>query len=176
MHSVVIFAAQYLLYVMAAVAALVWLVGSRPEKAAWAVQAVLGLLLVGVGILLASHLHSDPRPFVHDPNSAPLFPHAADNGFPSDHSAAAGLLAALVVRWRWTVGAGVAVGAAVVAWSRVAAHVHHAQDVVAGLAIGAAAAAVAIWAFGRLMEMVRHRELLSGRGGRTTADRQGRAA
>ena len=171
-NSVVRFAAQYLLYVLVLAAGLVWLFGSRRDKLAWALQGVLGLAFVGLGLLLAGHLHTDPRPFVHDPHSTPLFPHAADNGFPSDHSAAAGLLAALVLRWRWVAGIAVAVGAAVVAWARVAAHVHHAQDVLAGLVIGAIAAALAIWLIGRILKLLRRREVLTGYGARTTADRQ----
>lgn len=175
-NTVVRFAAQYLLYLLVVAAGLVWLLGSRRDKLTWALEGVLGLAFVGIGILLAGHLHTDPRPFVHDPHSTPLFPHPADNGFPSDHSAAAGLLAALVVRWRWPAGIAVAVGAAVVAWSRVAAHVHHGQDVVAGLVIGAIAATLAIWLIGRILELVRRRQVVTGSGARTTADRQRKTA
>lgn len=176
MHSVIVFAAQYLIYLLLAVAALVWFLAGRADKAVWVLQAALGLLLVGIGLLVAGHLHTDPRPFVHDPSSVPLFPHAPDNGFPSDHSAAAGLLAALVIHWRRIVGAGVAVGAAVIAWGRVAGHVHHAQDVIAGLAIGAAAAALGIWLVGRLLTAARRRGMVTGPRSRTTADRQRDAA
>jgi undecaprenyl-diphosphatase len=144
MTAVVVLAAQDLLYVLAAVAVVVWLLLDRPGKVRLTVEALLGLALVGVGIVVAAHLHTDPRPFVTD-GSVPLFPHPADNGFPSDHSAAAGLLAALVARHRRVVGALVAAGAVVVAWARVAAHVHHLQDVAAGLGIGALAGLVAIW-------------------------------
>ena len=76
----------------------------RAGRLTLAAEAVVGLTLVGVGIWLAASLHADPRPFVHDPASRALFPHAADNGFPSDHSAAAGLLTALVGRYRWWIG------------------------------------------------------------------------
>jgi undecaprenyl-diphosphatase len=171
MHTLIVLAAQYLLYVLALVAAVVWLVLDRAGKAVLAVEAVLGLALVGIGILVAAHLHTDPRPFVHDPHSRPFFPHAADNGFPSDHSAAAGLLAALVFRWKRLVGVLVAAGGAVVAWARVAAHVHHAQDVVAGLLIGAAAGVLAVWLVARLVAMARNRGLSMGPLALTTADR-----
>jgi undecaprenyl-diphosphatase len=97
-----------------------------------------------VAIWVAAALHVDPRPFVHDPSSAPLFAHPADNGFPSDHSAAAGLLTALVFWYRRALGVVVGVGAVLVGIARVAAHVHHAQDVVAGLALGVLAGAAAI--------------------------------
>jgi undecaprenyl-diphosphatase len=161
-HTLIVVAAQYLLYALALVAALVWLTLDRAGKAAFAVQAVIGLALVGIGILVAAHLHTDPRPFVHDPNSKPFFAHAPDNGFPSDHSAAAGLLAALVFRWRKPAGVLVAAGGAVVAWSRVAAHVHHLQDVVAGLLIGAAAGALAVWLVGLLAAAARRRGYRTG--------------
>nr|WP_281371761.1 phosphatase PAP2 family protein [Petropleomorpha daqingensis] len=89
-------------------------------------------------------MHADPRPFVQNPSLHPLFPHPRDNGFPSDHAAAAGLLTALVLRYRRGVGVLVGVGAVLVAAARVAAHVHHLQDVVAGLLIGLAAGGLAI--------------------------------
>jgi undecaprenyl-diphosphatase len=134
--TLIVDVAQYLLFVLAAVAAVVWLTLGRTGRFTLAVQAIVGLALVGAGIWLAASLHTDPRPFVHDPASRPLFAHAADNGFPSDHSAAAGLLTALVFRYRRWIGVLVAAGAVAIAWARVAAHVHHAQDVIAGLGIG----------------------------------------
>jgi undecaprenyl-diphosphatase len=173
-HTLIVVAAQYLLYVLALVAAVVWLTRDRAGKAVFAVEAVIGLALVGIGILVAAHLHTDPRPFVHDPNSRPFFPHAADNGFPSDHSAAAGLLAALVFRWKKLVGVLVAAGGAVVAWARVAAHVHHLQDVLAGLLIGAAAGALAVWFVSLLVGAARRHRYRTGVLGRTTADRHDR--
>lgn len=52
-HSVIIFAAQYLIYFLLAVAALVWFLAARPDKVTWAAQATLGLLFVGIGLLVA---------------------------------------------------------------------------------------------------------------------------
>ena len=73
-----------------------------------------------------------------------MFAHPADNGFPSDHAAAGGLLTAVVLRYRRALGVLVGVGAVLVAAARVAAHVHHVQDVVAGLALGLLAGIVGI--------------------------------
>jgi membrane-associated phospholipid phosphatase len=160
MNELIVLLAKDLLYVLAVVAGIVWLTRDRSGKLLLAAQAIVGLALVGVGIWLAGTLHTDPRPFVHDPASTPLFAHAADNGFPSDHSAAGGLLTALVLRYQRWVGALVAVGAVLVATARVAAHVHHGQDVVAGLLIGLVAGALAIG----LVEVVargRHRTVVS---------------
>ena len=175
MDALVVAIAQYLLYVLVAAAAVVWLMCDRPGKVRLAAEAVAGLALVGIGIWVAARLHTDPRPFVHDPNSRPLFAHPADNGFPSDHSAAAGLVTALVFRYRRLLGVLVGGGAVLIGWSRVAAHVHHAQDVVAGLGIGILAGAAAIWLVQRLLNALESRghALAPGRVGRTTADREG---
>jgi membrane-associated phospholipid phosphatase len=171
-NTLIVVIAQYLIYVLVILAGLVWLAGSTQQKVVLAAEAVLGLALVGLGILLAGHLHVDPRPFVHDPASKPLFPHPADNGFPSDHSAAAGLLTVLVIRYRRLVGVLVGVGALLIAWARVAAHVHHAQDVVAGLVIGVAAGALAMWLVSLLVATLSRRGLSIGATqARTTADR-----
>lgn len=134
------FVATDLLWILAACFALIWLlVEGRHGKVTLACATVIGLVLVLVLILIAGAVHNDPRPFVDNPALRPLISHGPDNGFPSDHSAAAALIATLVIlRHRWF-GAALAVGALAVAWARVAAHVHHVQDVVAGLAIGAAA-------------------------------------
>jgi membrane-associated phospholipid phosphatase len=156
-NPVIVFCAQYLIYALVAAVGVLWLLADRIRKVQWAAEAVLGLALVGLGIVVAAHLHADPRPFVSDPASTPLFPHPADNGFPSDHSAAAGLLAVLVLRYRRVVGGAVAVGAGLVAWARVAAHVHHAEDVVAGLAIGAAAGLIAVLLVRRLLQSLLRR-------------------
>ena len=153
MRALIVAVAQDLLPVLALAAALVWVTRDRAGKVALAGQAAVGLLLVGVGIWLAGTLHVDPRPFVQDPSSPPLFPHAADNGFPSDHGAAGGLLAALVTAHKRALGAVVAAGAVLIAAARVAAHVHHVQDVIAGLAIGAAAGALAVWTINQTVAM-----------------------
>jgi undecaprenyl-diphosphatase len=135
-NTLIVLVAQYLLFGLALLAGLAWLPLDREGKLRMAAAGVLGLAVLGVGIWIAGALHVDPRPFVQDPSTTPLFPHPADNGFPSDHSAAGGLLTALVLRYRRGLGVLVGVGAVLVAAARVAAHVHHVQDVVAGLALG----------------------------------------
>jgi undecaprenyl-diphosphatase len=152
--TVVVVIAEYLLYALAAIAFGVWLRQDNRGKLVLGLQGVVALLLVGIGITVAAALHSDPRPFVHDPHSHPLFAHVADNGFPSDHSVAAAMVAALVFAYRRALGLVLAVGAALIGVARVAAHVHHAQDVVAGLALGALAAYAAVWLVNRVTARV----------------------
>lgn len=150
MDGVIVWVARYLIWVMCGGLALCWLVAERGMgRVQVALAAVLGLALTVALIAIAGHLHTDPRPFVQDPGLRPLIEHAADNGFPSDHASAAGLIAALaLVRRRWFFGLLLGACAVAVSAARVAAHVHHVQDVVAGLLIGAFAAAVAVWVAG----------------------------
>lgn len=152
-NALIVVTAQYLLYALVVAAGLVWLTCPRSDKWTLAAQSVVGLALVGIGIWVAGSLHVDPRPFVQDPGSAALFAHAADNGFPSDHSAAGGLLAALVFPYRRLVGVVIGAGAVLIGAARVAAHVHHAEDVIAGLAIGLGAGILAVIGVNWLMNV-----------------------
>lgn len=144
MNSVIAWLANYLLFVMAAVAFVAWTLreGWR-TKAVSALVVVAGLVIAFVVVMIAARLHADPRPFVQNPSLHPLIRHSADNGFPSDHSVAAALLAAIVIVWHRLLGTILALAAVVIAAARVAAHVHHLQDVLAGLAIGVFAAWIA---------------------------------
>jgi undecaprenyl-diphosphatase len=143
--SVITFIAQYLLFIMVAGFVVYWLAAeSWPDgKVRVGATAVIGLVLTLAFIYIGGKLHTDPRPFVQNPSLKPMFPHPADNGFPSDHSAVAGLIAALML-WRSRVwGVLFAVAALLVAATRVLSHVHHVQDVVAGLALGVLAFLIA---------------------------------
>jgi membrane-associated phospholipid phosphatase len=146
-NTVIEWAAQYLLWVMAAGFAGVWAFREdRSGRIALGLSAAIGLLLALAFMYAAKSVHHDPRPFVQNPGIRPLFGHSADDGFPSDHSVAAGLLTALIAWRHRVVGLVFAVCAVLIAWARVAAHVHHLQDVAAGLALGVLAGAVAIGA------------------------------
>ncbi|MEO9220800.1 MAG: phosphatase PAP2 family protein, partial [Mycobacteriaceae bacterium] len=141
MDSVIVAVAKYLLYLMVIAFALVWVFREDGRgKLDLAGAAVIGLILVGMFIVIAGAVHDDPRPFMQDPSLNNMLHHAPGNGFPSDHSCAAGLIAGLVALRHRLYGAILAVAAILVAAARVAAHAHHVQDVVAGLALGALAA------------------------------------
>jgi len=149
-NSLVVDVAQYGIFVVAAGALVVWLLCSRQEKVALAVQAVVTMIVVAVLVKVAGALHTDPRPFVVDPHLHPLFAHPADNGFPSDHTALASGVALLVTTYRRWIGLVLVVVSVAIGVSRVAAHVHHPQDIAAGLVIGLLAALVG-WLSWRLV-------------------------
>lgn len=113
--------------------------GLRRAAAAAGLSAGLGLAIAQV----VARLVDRPRPFVAHPAAVHLFSqHAADSGFPSDHTTAAFAIGvALVLRQRaW--GIVVLVAAAVLAVGRVAIGVHYPSDVLAGAVLGTAAAAL----------------------------------
>lgn len=161
MDSVITFAAQYLLFIMVVAFAAVWLLGTdRAGKLRLVAAAAIGLVVAVLFLVAAGKLHSDPRPFVQNPRLHPLFQHASDNGFPSDHSIAAGLIAGLALSRSRLWGAAFALAAFCVAAARVAAHVHHVQDVVAGLILGGIAAVIGYYAAGALLAILQSRTTL----------------
>ena len=135
--------AQYFLFVVLACAAVVWLTLGQRERGAMLVALALAVV-VGGGLLLASAVAwYDPRPFVVD-GTIPLFPHSPDNGFPSDHTIAATLVAGVVMGFRLRTGLALLFASIMLGAARVAARVHHVPDIAAGVLIGLAAAAVGV--------------------------------
>lgn len=128
-----------------AMLAIVCLVGKplwRRGAVAAGLSAALGL---AVGKLI-SELVDRARPFVADPGGVHLFSHhAADPGFPSDHATAAFAIATAIFLRNRKWGSVALAAAAVLSIGRVAIGVHFPSDVLAGAALGAAAALV-LWA------------------------------
>jgi membrane-associated phospholipid phosphatase len=149
MQSIVVAVAQYALFAVALAAAVVWLrLPGRHEKVVVAAQVVVAAVLVAVLVKVASALHTDPRPFVTDPHLTPWFAHPADNGFPSDHTALASAVSFVVLAHRRSAGLLLLAVSVLIGVARVMSHVHHVQDIVAGLLIGLVAAGAAVLASG----------------------------
>lgn len=147
MDTLIVDTAQYLPYVVVLVGVVVWLVLPLLDKVALAVQGIVTLIIVLILIVVAGHVHNDPRPFVVDPSVHPLFHHAPDNGFPSDHEALAMAVALLITLYRRIIGVVLIALAILIGVARVAAHVHHVQDIVggAGIAVVAVAVSMVVW-------------------------------
>ena len=147
MDGLIVDAAQYLPLLIPVAAAILWLFMPREEKVGLAAKAAVAVVFVAVLIQLAAAIHVDPRPFAVDPTITPLFAHPADNGFPSDHTALGSTVALLVMSYRRRFGAALLAASVLAGVARVAAHVHHVQDIAAGvlIAVAAVAAAVAVW-------------------------------
>lgn len=77
---------------------------------------------------ILSHFIYDPRPFVLE-HIKPLIAHAADNGFPSDHTLLTMTIAAIVFIYHRKLGLLLAIIALCIGTTRVLARFHHAQDI-----------------------------------------------
>jgi membrane-associated phospholipid phosphatase len=139
MDSLIVAVAQYLIYLILIAAGVIWLLLPRHDKVGLGVQTIVAGGIALVLIQVAAAVHTDPRPFVVDPSIKALFTHPADNGFPSDHTALGATVALVVMAYRRMLAAVLVVAAIAVGAARVAAHVHHVQDIVAGVLIAVVA-------------------------------------
>lgn len=144
MHSLIIFCAKYLIYIVAAFAVLFWLSLTRQRKIELAVGVIVSLIIATILAKIAAKLYYDPRPFVKS-GVKPLFTHPADNGFPSDHTYLSATVAALLFFYHKQLGVLLLVMSVLIGTARVAAHVHSPIDIVAGLLIGIIGAAAGYW-------------------------------
>lgn len=137
MDSLIIFGAEYL-YLAIVFAAVAYIV-RQPKDLRWKIImcAVVALPLAYIAAKIASYFYYDPRPFVVG-QFAPLLPHAADNGFPSDHTLLGSAIAAVIFGFHKRLGLILFGAALVVGVSRVLAGVHHMTDILGSMAIAAA--------------------------------------
>lgn len=153
MHTAIVWTAQYVIYLVAVlgVAGLLTL----PSPLRWQSFVVLGIAgVIGLIFIFAGgKLYDNPRPFVVE-HIKPMFPHAADNGFPSDHTALGTVIAATVWLYRRALGLLLGVLTVLVGTARVLAHVHHPLDIAAAIAMGLVAVAIAAWVAPRIIPRV----------------------
>jgi undecaprenyl-diphosphatase len=132
----------------AATLAIICLAANGPRFASWRRTAVAAGLSAALGLAVGSLIAQfvdRARPFVSDPGSVHLFAaHSADAGFPSDHATAAFAIAVAIVLRKRDLGIFALLAASVLSVGRVAIGVHYPSDVIAGAALGAAAA-LALW-------------------------------
>ncbi|MHB8710010.1 MAG: phosphatase PAP2 family protein [Minisyncoccota bacterium] len=141
MDGIIVFVAKYFYLLSIAIFVGYFFVAEKKKEfLIFSLFALPASYLLG---LLASHLFYDPRPFVVS-HSIPLFPHTADNGFPSDHALLTGALAAIVTVFSIPVGIMLWLLAFLIGVARVLAHVHHTLDIAGSFAI-AALSTLAVW-------------------------------
>ena len=97
---------------------------------------------------IGGHLYYDTRPFVRE-HVAPLFAHAPDNGFPSDHALLTSFLAYSFWRYSKPFALALFVNALLVSAARVAAHVHSPIDIVGSVIFALIGALVVVWVNGK---------------------------
>jgi undecaprenyl-diphosphatase len=125
-----------------------WWIARRAASPRGVTIAVWGAIAALIALVIAQPISSavdEKRPFVAIPTALTLIHHASDAGFPSDHATASGAVAAALVFVSWRLGIVAWLLALIIAFSRVYVGVHYPQDVVAGLALGAAVACLGVW-------------------------------
>ncbi len=134
--------ATSLLFVLVAGLAALGLTQLRRIHWALVVRVAVSLMVAGALTLLLNRWIQDPRPFVAE-HYAPLAHVNNDNGFPSDHT----LVAALLACWAWWMDrrwAGLFIaGLLAVMLGRLAIGAHHSADVVGSVVLALSGFALA---------------------------------
>ena len=142
MNALIIFCAKYLIFIVALIAGAYWLTLPKRRKLEMAIFGAVTLAVAFLLLKIGGTLYFDPRPFVTH-HIIPLFPHAPDNGFPSDHTTASAAIAVTVLAFSRKLGVALLMLAAAIGLARIAAHVHSPIDIIGGFVFAALAGAVA---------------------------------
>ena len=132
MNLLIILTAQYL-YILPLIYFAIVLIFSSLRKS----LIILSLLAFSIDFLIAKLLGfviSSPRPFVTE-HIHPLIAHAADNGFPSDHTLLTMTIAAIIFTINKKFGIILGIFSVIVGTSRILAQIHHPIDVLGGIII-----------------------------------------
>lgn len=136
LNALIIFGAKYLI-VAPVLVAIYFVFKAKPDiRKKLLFLAAVALPSVYATAKILSFLYSDPRPFVIG-HFTPLIAHAADNGFPSDHTLLAASIAAIVTCYDRKLGIALWLIAIIIGACRIAAGIHHPIDVAVSIAIAA---------------------------------------
>ena len=141
------FSAQYLLFAVFAVLALLLLVRLRADGlrtalwvALWPGAALVLSYLLG---LAAAALHPEARPFTTHPRIHPLISHHPGQALPSDHTTAAFAIGLVVLAFlSRRVGLVLLAAALVIGFARVYVGVHYPGDILGSLLVSAVGVAI----------------------------------
>jgi undecaprenyl-diphosphatase len=141
MDALIIFCAKYLVAAAMPAFALAFYMQPADSRKKMAVFSALSLPLSYVLGLIARGLWFNARPFVID-GLRPLIAHAADNGFPSDHTLLLASLSSIAFAFDRRLSIALWLITAVVGAARVLSRVHHLADILGSIAIALVSAAV----------------------------------
>ncbi|MGH7157096.1 MAG: phosphatase PAP2 family protein [Candidatus Saccharimonadales bacterium] len=138
MDSLIIFCGKYLFVALPLLVLLAWAQANKKYKIELPVAVIIAGIIAVILDKLGSKLYYDPRPFVTH-HLKPLIAHAADNGFPSEHTIFTITLATVLIFYRPKLGTLAFIIGLVVGSARVAAHIHSPIDIIGGIVMGAVA-------------------------------------
>lgn len=134
MDTLMILCAKYLYLVVIAMGIIFLLFQKRKVQIQILIFVVISLPLTYLLGKIAGHFYFDPRPFVAL-HIKPLIPHAATNGFPSDHTLISAAISAVLYFFnkKWGIAAGIL--AVLVGISRVYVRIHSPIDIIGAIVI-----------------------------------------
>lgn len=130
----VVFSAKYLLYIIALIALIFFVLANRNIKIRIIKSLIISAPLALILAKISSLFIYDTRPFAAE-NVIPLISHAADNGFPSDHTLAAMLIAIVIFKFNKKLGTVLIILAILLGVARVLAKIHHPLDIAGSIVI-----------------------------------------
>lgn len=134
MNFLMILSAKYLYLVIIGIAVIYTLFQTRKIQKKILLFAVVSLPLSYILAKIAGKLYYDPRPFVAH-HFTPLIPHAASNGFPSDHTLISFAIASLLFVFNKKLGIVAGVLGLLVGVARVYVGVHSPIDIAGAIVI-----------------------------------------
>lgn len=143
MNSLIVFVAKYFLYISVVIVGVYWLRANTNDKFSLAWKLVAGGILALAMARVSAHFYYDTRPFVTE-HIKPLFAHAPDNGFPSDHALLTSFLGFTLLAYSRRVAAVLLLIALLVGVARVAAHVHSPIDIIGSFVFAGVSAAIIV--------------------------------
>jgi undecaprenyl-diphosphatase len=134
LNTLIILCAKYLYIVVVLIGVVYIFLQPREKQKRVLLLAIITLPIAYIVAKIGSVLYFDPRPFVVG-NFAPLVPHIADNGFPSDHTLLTSAIASVVYPYSRRIGIILWILALAVGISRIAAGIHHPIDIIGSIVI-----------------------------------------
>lgn len=134
MNFIIVILAKYLLYIIILLALFFFL--KTGKKLNFIKLSIIGLPLSYIIAKILNKFIYDPRPFVVE-HTKPLIEHAADNGFPSDHTLLAATVAFVIFVINKKIGLKLIVLAFILGYSRILAKVHSPIDILGSFVIAA---------------------------------------
>ncbi len=137
----IIFAATYLFLTSIVITSIFFLTLPKTDRKKMFLLGLLSGVISLVLLKISAMVVQDPRPFVVN-HVIPLIPHAADNGFPSDHTLITMWLATVVFLVNKRLGIVLTIISLIVGIARVLALVHHPVDIVGSIFIAIISVAI----------------------------------
>ena len=147
--QIVIFFAEYVYLVVAGIAFCFVIFSELPIKNGVLAVGILSAVVALVAGKILNRIIESPRPFMAE-DIVPLFPHSFSNGFPSEHTLFAIVIACTIFLYNQKLGGALIVLTLGIGLARVLANVHYPVDVFGGLLIGIASVCVGLYIFSHL--------------------------